>query len=255
VTLLHTIAGYNGNMVIEERAHKKGAGFALLYLHAGKFVARSDLFLGDEVAARMGAHAITPHYSLAPSQPFPAAPEDAYRALEWAAKRYRNTPLVVMGQEAGGNLAAVVALMARDRLRPRIAAQILISPLLDATLCSRSMDCLIARYGAEKVSECDRAYGAYIPHQSDRTHPYASPAAASRMIGIAPALIVVGETDPLREDAARYGARLKAAGVGAEVRLTPSDLATLDAKDDALMDAIGAFVAHAIAPVATPAQT
>jgi acetyl esterase len=238
---IHTVAGHAADLLIEEHPHK-GAARVLVFFHAGKFVSRAGLEAGRQLAAALKSHTLIPHYALAPEHPFPAAPEDAYRALEWAAKRYRALPLVLIGEEAGANLAAVSALIARDRQRPNVAAQILFSPLLDATLCSRSHECLVARYGADKVNECDKAYRAYLPRQTDRTHPYASPAAASRLTGLPPALMLLGESDALREDADAYAARLLAAGIKVEVRRQPGEHASLDVADAATLDAIERFL-------------
>lgn len=242
MTALQRIAGHAGELLVEEVA-RDGADALVIYLHAGKFVRREGLEFGHALANVLNAHVVVPHYSLAPTHPFPAAPEDAYRAVEWAATRYRHLPMILVGEEAGGNLATVVALMARDRQRPAIAAQILVSPLVDATLCSQSLEKLVAHYGAEKVADCDRAYAAYLPRMLDRTHPYASPATATRLIGVAPALMMMAEADPLREEVERYGRRLAAAGVRATLKFLPGEHAVVDGQNHALIDAMQQFVA------------
>jgi acetyl esterase/lipase len=118
----------------------------------------------------------------------------------------------VIGEEAGGNIAAAVAMMARDRGGPPIAAQILIAPMLDPTLSTQSM-----QTAGEASSECSKAYQAYLPFCADRTHPYAAPLLCSRLNDLPPALIFSTEGDPLRDEAESYGARLIGAGVKTQV--------------------------------------
>jgi acetyl esterase len=253
----YVLPGYAGDCAVTEHCVAAPA-FVAVHFHAGQFNARVGLEHAGALAVMLQANVVALEYSLAPTHPFPAAPEDAYRALEWTAKRFRDLPLVVIGEEAGGNLAAVVAVMARDRLRPKLAAQIMVAPMLDATLCSRSMERLVAHYGAEKVQSCDRAFAAYLPKQSDRLHPYASPAASTRQAGLPPALIAIHADDPLREGAERYIARLQAAGIRAECIARPDSEVTLSCDKQPLADVIRTFVTDAIAtpaPCRGPART
>ena len=196
-----------------------------LYLHPGRFVSggleEADA-AGHMFAARLGIAVVTPAYSLAAERPFPAAAEDVYAALVWAhdyagPKRWDARRIAVVGEEAGGNLAAVVALMARDRGGPGVAAQVLIAPMLDPTLSTCSM-----RAADEMTARCGEAYRRYLPQVTDRMHPYAAPGLCTRLSGLAPALILTAEGDALREEGEYYGARLIAAGVKTQVTRLPA---------------------------------
>jgi acetyl esterase len=202
----------------------------------------------------IGCGVLCSSYTVAGECPFPAAVEDAHAVLVWTARHRANlgwdgTYLVTAGIEAGGNLAAVSALMARDRGGPPLAAQLLIMPMLDPGLTSRSMRSFANAGGAEQAAnDCAAGYRGYLPHAVDRVHPYASPLQSSRMNGLPPALILSADDDPLRDEAELYGAKLVAAGIKASVRrLPPIPLEEPDArcscarKDDALKE-IAAFI-------------
>ena len=185
----------------------------VVLLHGGGFVGGTieDVSTAaSALAERLAVTVVTPEYTLATEAPFPAAAEDAYAALRWAAARSRG--VVIAGIEAGGNLAAAAAMIARDRGAPNVLAQILVSPMLDPTLTSTSMRCLpeAMRHGARA---CGAWYRAYLPAAADRLHPYAAPAASTRLAGLAPALILTAEFDPLRDEGEAYAARLREAGV------------------------------------------
>lgn len=203
------------------------------------------------LAARTGWKVLTASYTVAPVRPFPAAIEDAHAVLKWAVRNrvrlgWKGTRLVTGGIEAGGNLAAVAALIARDRGGPALAAQILIMPMLDPGLTSCSMRSFV-RDGAADL--CAIGYRGYLPRALDRTHPYACPLQSSRMKGLPPALILSADDDPLRDEAEQYGSKLAAAGVRTMLRrLPPITLEQPDArcncarKENALEE-IAAFIA------------
>jgi acetyl esterase/lipase len=188
-------------------------GCLFVYLHEGGFVC-GDLdsvhSCAASAASAMRRRVLTVAYSLAPDEPFPAAVEDALCALDWGVQH--SACVVIAGIEAGGNIAAAAALVARDRGAPELAAQILITPMLDPGLSSASMRCtpLSDRRGA---SRCFAYYRSYLPSVGDRMHPYAAPAAATRLTGLPPALIITAQDDPLRGEAEHYAARLEQAGV------------------------------------------
>jgi acetyl esterase len=215
----------------------------VVFFHGGGFV-EGDLDQPDSFMRRLAASAGQPavlssRYTLAGVKPFPAAVEDAYAVLLWAGKNkarlgWTGKRLLVAGIEAGANLAAVSALMARDRAGVQLHGQILILPMLDASLSSASMRAMPD--GADRarlVSECAAAYLGYLPHAADRTHPYASPLQASRLKHLAPALILSAEDDPLRDEAEVYGARLINAGIRTTVRrLAPAQLRDAGARNE-----------------------
>ena len=206
----------------------------IVFFHQGGFVGgsldESDEFV-RALASAIGLPVLSASYTLACEQPFPAAVEDAHAVLCWAAQHaaqlgWSGARLITAGIEAGGNLAAVSALVARDRGGPSLAAQILIMPMLDPGLSSGSMRSLHAGPGVAGVADaCAAAYRGYLPRVADRTHPYASPLQSSRLKDLPAALILSVQEDPLRDEAEQYGARLIAAGIKTLVkRLAPLPL-------------------------------
>lgn len=194
-----------------------GAHALVLYLHGGGFTGGSlaDAHERSELLAAAGAHVVALDYPLAPAHAFPASLAAAFDALQaMAAKPAKltgsaHTALFVAGEEAGGNIATALSLMARDQHAPLLAGQLLISPMLDPQLGSASM-----RDGECGGSECVYAKGwqAYLGTCANADHPYAVPLNASRLSGLAPALIL-GETGhPLNDEARRYAATLREHG-------------------------------------------
>ena len=178
-------------------------------------------WLCSTVAAQAGAVVVSVDYRLAPAHRWPAAAEDCHaatadlaaRAAELGADADR---LAVMGDSAGGNLAAVVSLMARDRGGPAIAFQGLLYPATDLTMASPS---IAENADAPILTRADMlAFRAHYLGGADPVEPYASPLLAADHSGLPPALVQVAEHDPLRDDGRRYAEVLRAAGV--PVRLT-----------------------------------
>lgn len=188
-------------------------------IHGGGWVLgsldQSD-WLCSCVAATVGAVVVSVDYRLAPADRWPAAPEDCYAALADVtarADRFGADPhrVAVMGDSAGGNLAAVVSLMARDRSGPSIAYQALLYPGTDLTLASPSLE---HNAGAPILSRADCvAYRDLYLGGQDPREPYASPLFARDLTGLPPALVQVAEHDPIRDDGLRYAAALRSAGV------------------------------------------
>ena len=172
------------------------------------------------VAARVGAQVVSVKYRLAPQHPFPAGVQDCLDATRWAAGLDPSAGgMAVMGDSAGGNLAAVIALQCRDQGGPELAHQVLIYPATDLTLGSPSLQ---ANADAEMLNLDDvHAFRAlYLGPEADTVarDPLASPLLAADLAGLAPALIITAEHDPIRDDGRRYADALRAAGVA--VRLT-----------------------------------
>lgn len=246
--------GYAGERDV--RIYRPAAGTACLIVlfHGGGFVGGSVQVIApvaEAMAVRLGLAVATPVYTLACERPFPAAAEDAYAAITWASvnarrERWDSRRIVIAGVEAGGNLAAVAAMMARDRGGPALAAQVLVAPMLDPTLTSRSMQYVAANV-SRSPGECNACYRAYLPNPADRLHPYAAPASCSRLMGLAPALILTAEGDPLRDEAEAYGARLIAAGVTTQVSRLPRIEADGDQWTDEAWAAIAAFLGPRLA--------
>ncbi len=196
----------------------------VVHFHGGGWVLR-NLEVSDWLCSRVAKGAqvvvVSVDYRLAPQHPFPAAVEDAVAATGWIARHAANvggdaTRMAVMGDSAGANLAAVVALAARDAGGPELRLQILLYPPTDLTGASPSLtedpDALILTPLGR-----DTFLSLYLG-AADPADPRASPLLATDHTGLPPTLIQVGDRDPLRDDASRYAAALRAAGV--EVRGT-----------------------------------
>jgi acetyl esterase/lipase len=202
----------------------------LVFFPPGGFV-EADLDASDEClksfAIACRATVLAPSYAVAPEQPFPAAAEDAHAVLTLLAQRDRRIPgwtgahLFVGGIEAGGNLAAVSTLMARDRAGPALAGQVLIMPMLDPSM---RVSCLgVQPPGAARAAqEMSSAYRDYLPRPADRVHPYACPLESSRLAGLPPALLVYAENDALSEGTRRYADKLERAGVAVHRVVLPA---------------------------------
>ena len=195
-----------------------GAGQPLvLHLHGGAFVA-GDLDSGTLVAtllARSGARVVSLEYPLAPQHPFPAALETSHAALCWMQGHRQQlagaqAPLYVAGEEAGGNLAAALSLMSRDRAEPTLAGQVLIAPMLDPCVATRSM-----READRGPRDCVWAAGwrSYLARPADAMHPYACPALGSRLASLPPTLLVNSPDDPTRDETHAFARRLRDAKV------------------------------------------
>lgn len=208
----------------EDRAQ---AGALVLHLHGGAF-APGGLAQGEcvaQLAAQAGAVVVDVDYPAGPQHPFPAALrllgsllQALYRRrLRWAGRGAR---LFVAGEEAGGNLAAALALMARDQGGPPLAGQVLIGPMLNPCLGTSSLRTALAGSGA---AECDwsRGWRDYLGACEQGDHPYAAPGAASRLAGLAPALLVTAADDPMRDETLAYARALQRAGVGVEQAVLP----------------------------------
>lgn len=151
-------------------------------------------------------------YRLAPEHRWPAAPEDVYEVLSWLAMDWPS--ISIGGESAGGNLAAVVALMARDRGGPRLVAQWLDIPAVDLGMPS---DGSLAEFGTGYGLESAQFPMLVGWYADDVTHPYVSPALAD-LTGLPPAIVTTAEYDPIRDQGERYAAALAAAGVPVELR-------------------------------------
>jgi acetyl esterase/lipase len=218
---------------LKARLYAAGAARArrdtlVVFFHGGGFVA-GDLDDADAFLRHLAGVSHTPvvlasNYTLATVRPFPAAVEDAHAVLLWAKKNktklgWNGKHLLVAGIEAGANLAAVCALMARDRGAPKLAGQILLMPMLDPGLSTCSMREMPHCIDQAKLADgCAAAYRGYLPNAADRTHPYASPLQSSRLKNLPPALILSADDDPLRDEAEAYGAKLASCGVPTTVR-------------------------------------
>ena len=207
------------------RPDRTGSVPTIAFFHGGGFVI-GDIETHDNQCRALcrGADSVvvSVDYRLAPEAPWPAAVDDCYAALVWAAENVADlggdeNRLAVAGDSAGGNLAAVVAHLARDMARPRLAAQLLIYPAVD-----------FVEDEAEYASRVENAEGYfltvddmrwfrehYLGGTSEWRDPRLSPLHGTHS-GLPPAVIATAEFDPLRDEGEAYAAALRAAGVVVE---------------------------------------
>ena len=189
----------------------------VVYYHGGGWVLGSVDQWDASVRAltvASGCDVVSVDYRLAPEHVFPAAVDDAYDALVWAASSLaEGRPLVVAGDSAGGNLAAVSALRARDAGGPSLAMQVLVYPVTDYDLDRKSYH----EYDGTEfiVNRRDMAWfwDHYVPDPAARVNPYASPLRATDLSGLPAAYVVTDQHDPLRDEGFAYADRLRAAKV------------------------------------------
>jgi acetyl esterase len=202
---------------------------ALVFFHGGGFVI-GDLATHDGIARALanasGSVVASVDYRLAPEHRYPVAAEDAFAATAWVAREAERlgvdpARLAVGGDSAGGNLATVVALMARERGGPALRFQLLVYP--------------VTRHGFETPSYEEFAEGYLLTREAMRwfwnhylgdrpaagRDPYASPLLCPDLAGLPPALVMTAEYDPLRDEGEAYGERLRAAGVPVTVSRYP----------------------------------
>ena len=195
------------------------------YFHGGGFVyCGLDTHDGTcrALANASGCSVVSVDYRLAPENKFPAAPEDAYAVTRWLADNGAEIGvdpqrIAVAGDSAGGNLATVVALMARDRGGPALAFQLLVYPVADFGFDTDSY-----RENADGYLLTEKMMRAFWNHylgdEAEGDHPYASPLRAERLDALPPAFVVTAEFDPLRDEGEAYAARLAEAGVPTTAR-------------------------------------
>jgi acetyl esterase len=196
----------------------------IVYIHGGGFVLCS-IDTHDAVCRNLAADTpavvVSVDYRLAPEHPWPAGSDDCVAAVRWAAGAAASLGadpdrIVVGGDSAGGNLAAVTALRLRDHGGPVLSGQLLIYPVTDH-----------AQAGHPSYAAYDTGYGLtaddmrwffeqYTPEVADRVHPFVSPLRAADLSGLPPAHVMTAEFDVLRDEGEAYAQRLSDAGVPVE---------------------------------------
>src|SRR6266704_2363918 len=167
-----------------------------------------------------GCLVMTVDYRLAPEYPFPAALEDCYAATSWMsvhATEFQGDPtrIAVGGESGGGNYAAAVALMSRDRGGPALIFQVLICPAADFRVTTDSWKDYDGYVIPKEEFLIVRDF--YVPNEEERLNPYAAPSLAPDLHGLPPALVITAECDPMRDGGEQYGQRLLEAGIPATV--------------------------------------
>jgi acetyl esterase len=221
-----TLPGPGGEIPVRIYAPEGSGPFpVLVYFHGGGFVL-CDLETHDgtcrSLANGAGCLVVSVDYRLAPEHPFPAGPEDCHAVARWVAERGAEigadpTRIALGGDSAGGNLAAVVALMARERGGPALRFQLLIYPVTD---CSFDTDSY--RDNAEGYfltpAMMKWFWRQYLSEPSQADQPFASPLRAADLSGLPPAHVVTAGYDPLRDEGEAFAERLRAAGVPVSAR-------------------------------------
>ena len=192
----------------------------IVYFHGGGWVL-GDIETHDalcrDLALASESVVLSVDYRLAPEHTYPTAAEDAYRATCWAHERAAELggepgELAVAGDSAGGNLATVVAMMARDRDGPPIAFQGLIYPVTDINFDTESYVENATEFGLTRTAMM-WFWDHYVPSADDRRQAYAAPLRADDLSGLPPAYVLTAEHDPLRDEGEAYARALDAAGV------------------------------------------
>ncbi|WP_434715065.1 alpha/beta hydrolase (plasmid) [Rhizobium sp. YTUHZ045] len=200
------------------RPRKISTRTVLLYLHGGGFVVgslESHHAICAEIADFAGAELVSVDYRLAPEYRWPAQTDDAFAVLKHLLSA--NNKVVLIGDSAGGNLAAGLALRARDEGLPGVVGQVLIYPALGGDLAAGSY---VEMAAAPGLTTADVAYYREIL-QAPAGSEIAEPLNASSLAGLPPTYITVAHFDPLRDDGRQYAARLAAEGVEVSFREEP----------------------------------
>lgn len=196
----------------------------VLYFHGGGFVAGGLSVVNEPLSALANdaaAIVVAASYRLAPEHKFPAATDDSFAALKWVAEnihRYGGdtTRIAVMGDSAGGNLATVAAIRARDEGGPTLCAQVLIYPVIDPTAKLPSRTEFKEGY-LITAAGLDWFWQQYLASPSDAENPLASPSKAASLAGLPSTLILSTEYEVARDEGEAYGKQLADAGVVTKV--------------------------------------
>ncbi|WP_247747257.1 alpha/beta hydrolase [Alkalihalobacillus sp. BA299] len=194
-----------------------------VYYHGGGWVL-GDIELADAscrmVANRTGSIVVSVDYRLAPEYKFPIPVQDSYAALEWVHENAASingnaSKIIVGGDSAGGNLAAVVSMMARDQNGPHISAQVLIYPVTNLGYDTASYEEFQQGFGLDR--DLMIWFGNhYIRNEADQVDKYVAPLLAEDLSNLPQAFVITAEVDVLRDEGLAYANRLKEAGVKVE---------------------------------------
>ncbi len=197
---------------------------AMVYFFGGGW-SLGTLDTSDAVCRRItnlaGCASVAVSYRLAPENKFPAAVEDCYAGTAWVAAHadelgIDSARLAVAGDSSGGNLAAAVALLARERGGPRLIHQLLVYPNTDYRADTDSMREVTDKYFFNP-NAISWYWGMYLAAPADGENPLASPMRAADVSGLPPATVITADYDPLRDESELYAKKLADAGVPTEV--------------------------------------
>jgi acetyl esterase len=201
----------------------------IVYFHAGGWALGECDDIDTPVRAlanRSGCAVMSVNYRLAPEHKYPAAVDDAYAAVLWASRNgeqrgWDGERIAVVGDSAGGNLAAVVCLRARDEGGPAIRLQVMIYPALDHDYNTESYRQFGSSWGVLTRTDVTWFHCNYVSHPDQLDLPYVSPLRCKDLTSVPGALLILPEADPLRDEGLRYADRLRESGVPADVRVYP----------------------------------
>lgn len=230
-----TVSGLAGEPDVPVRIHfptrRNGTAPGLLYIHGGGFV-MSDLELFHSTVLRvtdeLGVVVVAVEYRLAPEHPYPAPLEDCYAALTWMTENAAElgidpARIGVLGESAGGGLAAGVALLTRDRGGPQLCFQVLEVPELDDRLNTPSMRAYYDDSPLWDQSSLVFGWRCYLGAEPGGAgiSPYAAPGRAEDLSELPPAFVAVCQFDPLRDEGIAYAQKLMLAGIPTELHCYP----------------------------------
>lgn len=220
------VDGENLSLVIVKPKDARGILPVFMFFHGGGWI------LGDyptherlvrDLVAQSGAAAVFVNYTPSPEARYPIAINQAYKATKWVAENgseigVDGSRLAVVGNSVGGNMAAVVSLMAKEFAGPDIRAQILLWPVTNAAFEKASYNQYANGHFLTK-SMMQWFWNAYTTDEAERAQIFASPlrATVGQLVGLPPALIQTAEKDVLRDEGEAYGQKLDAAGVDVTV--------------------------------------
>jgi len=216
----HVVAAFGGSFPVRVLVPEQPARGVIVYYHGGGWVI-GDLYTHDGICRSLvnaaGCAVASVDYRLAPEFKYPTPVEDSWAGLQWVVANGARLGLdparmAVGGDSAGGNLAAVMALLARDRRGPRLALQLLIYPVTNYAFDTASYRDNANGYLLEKDA-MEWFWNHYLRNDAERANPYASPLRAANLKGLPPALVITAEFDPLRDEGEAYAAKLAAADV------------------------------------------
>ena len=206
--------------------HGEGPFPLMVFFHGSGFVV-CDLDTHDAMCRNLcdgtGCVVVSVDYRLAPEHKFPAAPDDCLAATRWVAANAGALngdagKIMVAGDSAGGNLAAVTALRVRDEGGPKLIGQMLIYPVTDYHQPGTpSMEENAEGYGLTRLGMA-WFWNHYVRSPGDGVHPHASPLRAATLAGLPPALVATAQYDPLRDEGEYYAEALRKAGVEVEMK-------------------------------------
>ena len=217
--------GRNVKVYIMKPEHPRGKAGVLLFIHGGVWIVgnfQNHQRLLRDLVVKSGQTAVFVEYTPLPEAKFPTQLEESYAALKWVAAHANEldvdpSRIAVAGNSVGGNMAAALTLMTKDRHGPKISYQVLLIPATDASVDTESYQ----EYGTGRfLARAFMKYGwdLYAPDAKTRDNPYVSPLRASidELRGLPPALVITAENDPLRDEGEAYARKLKAAGVAVD---------------------------------------